>query len=93
MSVSGIGIGERSDWGKGYGTDAMRLILRYAFIELNLYRVSLDALGSNARAIRSYEKCGFVREGELRDAARYDGQYVGEVYMGILRDEWEQRNA
>jgi RimJ/RimL family protein N-acetyltransferase len=85
----GIGIGERSDWGKGYGTDAMRLILRYAFAELNLFRVSLDVLGSNARAIRSYEKCGFVREGEVRDAARYDGQYISEVHMGILRDEWE----
>lgn len=89
----GIGIGERSDWGKGFGTDAMRVILRYAFTELNLYRVSLDALGSNARAIRSYEKCGFVHEGELREAARYDGQYLSEVYMGILREEWEQSNA
>lgn len=89
----GIGIGERDYWGKGYGTDAMRVILRYAFTELNLYRVSLAALGSNARAIRSYEKCGFVLEGRARDAARYDGQYCDEVYMGILRNEWEQRNA
>ncbi len=89
----GIGIGDRGDWGKGYGTDAMQLILRYAFTELNLSRVSLDALGSNARAIRSYEKCGFVHEGELREAACYDGQYFSEVYMGILREEWEQCNA
>lgn len=84
----GISIGERDYWGKGYGTEAMQLILRYAFTELNLYRVSLDALGSNARAIRAYEKCGFVREGEAREAARYDGRYFSEVYMGILRDEW-----
>ena len=88
----GIGLGERSDWGRGYGTDAMRVILRYAFTELNLYRVSLDALGSNARAIRSYEKCGFVLEGRTRDAARYDGQYCDEVCMGILRDEWFMHN-
>lgn len=89
----GISIGERDYWGKGYGSDAMRLILRYAFTELNLFRVSLDALGSNVRAIRSYEKCGFVLEGNLRDAARYDGQYFDEVYMGILRDEWISRAA
>lgn len=88
----GIGIGERDYWGKGYGTDAMQVILRYAFTELNLFRVSLAALGSNARAIRSYEKCGFVREGEVRDAARYDGQYFTEVGMGILRDEWLKVN-
>lgn len=89
----GISLGERDYWGRGYGTEAMQLILRYAFTELNLYRVSLDALSSNARAIRSYEKCGFVHEGETRDAARYDGQYFGEVCMGILKDEWEQRNV
>ena len=88
----GIGIGERRDWGRGYGTDAMRVILRYAFTELNLYRVSLDALGSNARAIRSYEKCGFVLEGRTRDAARYDGRYCDEVCMGILRAEWFKQN-
>ncbi len=88
----GISLGEREYWGKGYGTDAMQLILRYAFTELNVYRVSLDALGTNARAIRSYEKCGFVREGEVRAAARYDGQYFGEVYMGVLRDEWLKHN-
>ena len=88
----GIGIGDRGDWGKGYGTDAMRVILRYAFTELNLFRVSLDALGSNARAIRSYEKCGFVLEGRTRDAARYDGRYCDEVCMGILRAEWFKHN-
>ena len=89
----GIGIGERGYWGKGYGTDAMRIILRYAFVELNLHRISLDVFEYNPRAIRSYEKCGFVLEGRTRDAARYDGQYCDEVCMGILRNEWEQRNA
>jgi RimJ/RimL family protein N-acetyltransferase len=88
----GISLGERDYWGKGYGTDAMRLILYYAFTELNLFRVSLNALSSNARAIRSYEKCGFVLEGTLRDAARYAGQYFNEVSMGILKDEWLKHN-
>ena len=87
----GIHIGEREYWGRGYGSDAMRVMLRYAFTELNLQRVSLDALATNARAIRSYEKCGFVVEGYTRQAARYDGRYFDEVYMGILRDEWDAK--
>jgi RimJ/RimL family protein N-acetyltransferase len=62
----GIGIGERDFWGKGYGTDAMRLILRYGFSELNLQRISLDVFEYNPRAIRSYEKAGFRMEGPER---------------------------
>jgi RimJ/RimL family protein N-acetyltransferase len=85
----GIHIGEREYWGKGYGTDAMRIILRYAFTELNLHRVSLSALATNARAIRSYEKAGFVVEGRGRHLARYEDMPWDEVFMGILREEWE----
>ena len=62
----GIGMGEPDYRGKGYGTDAMKVILRYAFQELNMHRVSLDAARANAWAIRSYEKCGFVHEGRTR---------------------------
>lgn len=86
----GIGIGDRADWGKGYGSDALRLALRYAFDELNLQRVSLTVLGANPRAHRAYEKAGFVVEGRARRQSRYDGQRVDEVYMGILREEWER---
>jgi len=86
----GIGIGERTHWGRGYGTDAARIVLRYAFTELNLYRVSLDALATNARAIRSYEKAGFTHEGRTRHTSRYDGRWFDDVYMGILREEWER---
>jgi len=59
----GISLGERDFWGKGYGTDAMRVLLRFAFTELNLRRVSLDVFEYNPRAVRSYEKVGFVVEG------------------------------
>ncbi|HKZ70991.1 MAG TPA: GNAT family protein [Anaerolineales bacterium] len=86
----GIGIGEREFWGKGYGTDAVQVILRYAFTELNLWRVSLSVLATNARAIRAYEKCGFVLEGRVRGLAHIDGERIDEVFMGILREEWEQ---
>ncbi len=84
----GIGIGEREFWGKGYGTDAMRLILRYAFEELNLQRVSLNVFEYNPRAIRSYEKLGFIHEGRSRGVLRRDGRRYDLIYMGILRDEW-----
>ena len=85
----GIGIGERAYWGKGYGTDAMRILLRYAFIELNLNRVTLNVFEINQRGLRSYQKAGFREEGRepkalLKAGARYDL-----IYMGILRSEWE----
>lgn len=85
----GIQIGARDDWGKGYGTDALRVLLHYAFDELNLERVSLSVLEGNERAMRSYEKCGFCYEGRERRVWVYDGRRWDEIYMGLLRDEWE----
>jgi RimJ/RimL family protein N-acetyltransferase len=85
----GIGIGERSEWGKGYGTDAMRVLLRYAFTELNLHRVSLGVFDYNPRAIRSYEKAGFRHEGREREQLHRDGSRADGLYMGILKEEWE----
>jgi RimJ/RimL family protein N-acetyltransferase len=87
----GIGIGEREYWGRGYGTDALRVLLRFAFDELNLHRVSLSALGANPRAVRSYEKAGFVREGALRGQNHYGGQRFDEVCMGLLREAWRRQ--
>ena len=85
-----IGLGERENWGKGYGTDAMRIILRYAFNELNLQRISLTVSEYNPRAVQSYLKAGFVVEGRLRGAERRDGRRFDLVYMGILLAEWEK---
>jgi RimJ/RimL family protein N-acetyltransferase len=84
----GIGVGEREFWGKGYGTDAMQLILRYAFQELNLRRVSLDVFEYNPRAVRSYEKAGFQYEGRARKYLCREGKRWDLIYMGILREEW-----
>ncbi len=86
----GIGLGEQDCWGKGYGTDAMRLILKYAFTELNLFRVSLNVFEYNPRAIRSYEKAGFKHEGRIREFLHKDGKYYDLIYMGILRSEWQE---
>ena len=85
----GIGIGEREYWGKGYGTDAMNLILRFAFETLNLKRVSLTVFEYNERAVRSYEKCGFRPEGRLRQWMQRAGQRYDLIFMGVLREEWE----
>jgi RimJ/RimL family protein N-acetyltransferase len=85
----GISIGEREEWGKGYGTDAVRVILRLAFTELNLHRVSLTVFDYNQRAIRAYEKAGFRMEGRQRGYLKREGQRWDLLYMGILRHEWE----
>ena len=84
----GIGIGERKLWGKGYGSDAMQVLLRYAFMELNLHRVTLTVFEYNPRAIRSYEKCGFRVEGRTRKLLHRAGRRWDEIFMGILREEW-----
>ncbi|MDD2921079.1 MAG: GNAT family protein [Anaerolineales bacterium] len=84
----GIGLGNRSDWGKGYGTDAMKLALRFAFTEINLNRVTLGVFEYNPRAIRSYEKAGFRHEGQTRGALLHDGKRWDILTMGILREEW-----
>lgn len=89
----GIGIGEPADRGKGYGTDAMQVMLRYAFHELNLHRVSLSVYEYNPRAIRSYEKAGFVVEGCTRQWLNREGRRWDMIYMGILREEWERNRA
>lgn len=85
-----IGIGEQDFWSKGYGSDAMRLMLRYGFTELNLHRVSLTVFEQNPRGIRSYEKCGFSHEGRIRDFLLRDGRRSDMLHMGILRSEWEK---
>jgi RimJ/RimL family protein N-acetyltransferase len=85
-----IALGERQYWGNGYGTDAMNTLLRYAFTELNLRRVTLIVFDYNPRAIRSYEKCGFVKEGTVRSVIQREGRRWDWHYMGILREEWEQ---
>jgi GNAT superfamily N-acetyltransferase len=88
-----IGLGDRDYWGRGYGTDAMRVMLRYAFMELNLWRVSLDVFQYNPRALQSYLKADFVVEGRARQMLRRDGRRWDFIYMGILREEWLQKNG
>lgn len=85
----GIVIGEKEYWGKGYGSDAIRTLLRFAFQEMNLRRVFLRVREDNARGIRAYEKCGFQQEGRMREAIYSNGRYYDELWMGILRHEFD----
>lgn len=86
----GIGIGEPAYWGKGFGTDAVRAIARFGFEELNLRRISLGVFAYNERAVRAYEKAGFVVEGRVRQSVFRDGQRWDEFIMGLLREDWRR---
>jgi RimJ/RimL family protein N-acetyltransferase len=83
----GIVIGEKERWGKGYCTDAMRLITKFAFDRMNLHRVYLNVSSSNPAGIKCYGKVGYKLEGTLRDNRFYDGNYEDDLVMGILRGE------
>jgi len=84
-----IGIGDRANWGKGYGREALALLIGFAFRELNLRRLQLTVFSYNTRAIALYEKLGFRREGVLREAILRDGQIYDIYCYGLLRREWQ----
>jgi RimJ/RimL family protein N-acetyltransferase len=85
-----ITIGEKQLWGKGLGSDALRIVTRLAFDKMNLNRLWLSVLVDNPRAVRCYEKCGFVREGLLRQESYVDGKYRDVLLMGLLREDYER---
>ena len=84
----GMGIGDRAFWGQGYGSEALSLALRYAFCEMNLYRLSLSFIAHKARAVALYEKAGFRREGVFREYGERDGRRYDLVLYGLLCREW-----
>jgi RimJ/RimL family protein N-acetyltransferase len=85
----GIHIGEKEYWDKGFGTKAIQLILEHGFSNINLHRIYLRVFESNQRAIRSYEKAGFIIEGKMREAQYRNGSYEDVLLMSVLRPEWE----
>jgi RimJ/RimL family protein N-acetyltransferase len=85
----GIVLGERSIWGKGLGRACTRWMIEYGFRELNLRRIYLEVLGTNARAYELYRKLGFVVEGRLRQHQLKGGCHVDVIVMGLLREEYE----
>jgi RimJ/RimL family protein N-acetyltransferase len=89
--ISRVLVGNTTERGKGYCTGMINGILKIGFDELKLHRISLGVYDFNKAAIRCYEKCGFVKEGLMRDVLRYhDNTYWSLLEMSILEDEWRQ---
>jgi len=89
----GISLGEKELWGKGYGTEAMELLLEIVFDHQGWHHAELWTLADNERAIKSFEKCGFRRVGLEREVAYYGGGYHDVVLMEQLKADWDARKA
>lgn len=88
----GIIIGEKSVWNQGYGSEAMRLMVKHGFEDINLNRIFLRVYETNPRGQRAYEKAGFVLEGRMRQARFLQGRYIDVLLMSVLRSEWKYDN-
>lgn len=84
-------VGDEGDRERGLGTEAIEVLLRYAFEELGLHRVGLSVFEFNATAISAYEKLGFREEGRLRQALRRDETFYDAILMSLLAPEWRER--
>ncbi|KYK28335.1 MAG: hypothetical protein AYK23_05625 [Candidatus Proteinoplasmatales archaeon SG8-5] len=89
-AMLGIALGDLEEASKGYGTEAIRLMLDYGFDSLNLHRIELGVFDFNERARKAYRKLGFREEGVKREAVYMKGEYHDIVLMGILRKEWKK---
>ncbi|MBC8591363.1 GNAT family N-acetyltransferase [Wansuia hejianensis] len=89
VGTIGIVIGTKENLGKGYGTEAIKLLQGFAFNELNLNKLELEVRDYNKRAISCYKKCGFIEEGIIRENYYIDGKYTDTIRMGVLKKEWK----
>jgi RimJ/RimL family protein N-acetyltransferase len=87
-----LAIGDPMERGKGYGSEALQLMLRFAFSELNLYRLSAVVSEDNPAALKFFKRFGFVEEVRRRKALMRDGQVWDSIHLGLLRDEWLAKN-
>ncbi|MFN8532741.1 MAG: GNAT family protein [Dehalococcoidia bacterium] len=83
----GISLGEKSDWGKGYGTETTRLMVQYGFVGLDLHNINLTVLPFNERGIRAYLRAGFRETGRRREAVRIAGKAYDVISMDCLASE------
>lgn len=90
IATLGIFIGEKTDRSKGYGTEAIKLLLDFAFNYLNLNNVKLDLLAINERALACYKKCGFKEYGRRRKCRYINGKYYDIISMDILSEEFKE---
>ena len=91
-ATTGLFIGEKENRGKGYGSEALRLILGYGFTTLNLHNIMLKVFSDNEQAIACYKKVGFTEFGRRRDSCFKGGRYVDDVHMDILAEEFYSAN-
>ena len=89
--VLNLGVGDASDRRRGFGSDALNLLLRFAFDELNLHRLSVWPSADNLPFIKMVGKAGFEEEARRREASFHDGSYWDVLHLGLLRSQWEQR--
>ncbi|MBQ2872913.1 MAG: GNAT family N-acetyltransferase [Bacilli bacterium] len=87
----GIFIGDENYHSKGYGSEAIMLILDYAFNHVNLNNIMLKVFARNKRAIKAYEKCGFKTFGVWKESRYFDGKYEDEIYMNITKKEYNNK--
>jgi RimJ/RimL family protein N-acetyltransferase len=90
-SEIGITIGDKEYLGRGYGREAIALLVEHGFLHRNLRKVWLHVHGANGRAQRAYAACGFVEEGRLRQHVWSNGAYDDLLVMGLLVDDWHRR--
>ncbi len=88
VSGLGIAIGDRANWGQGYGSEAAQLALAFAFGELNLHRITATVFDYNTRSIAFLQKLGFKREGVFREFLQRDGERHNMLLYGLLSWEW-----
>lgn len=91
-SEIGIAIGEKAYWNKGYGADALKLLLWYGFQTIGLNRIWLRVYEGNERGIHAYLKAGFVHEGIMRQARWKNGKFINMHIMSVLREEWKDQD-
>lgn len=87
-----IDIGEKDCWGKGYATEAMRLLLDYGFLEMNLHKIYLRVFSFNKKAIKLYEKMGFYYEGRCSESLFRQGKWHDIIHMGMLKKQYIKDN-
>ena len=88
VSPLGIIIGDKEFWGKGYGTEAIRLVLDYTFKRLNLHKVTAGIVAIHDASVKAFQKAGFEIEGRAKSQFFLDGEYYDSLYLGITKEDF-----
>ncbi|MFX1573814.1 MAG: GNAT family N-acetyltransferase [Promethearchaeota archaeon] len=84
----GLTIGDPEYWGRGIGTETIKLLTEYCFVELNFHKIAAEALAPNRGSQRCFEKNGFEYEGKLKEDTYIDGEFIDLLKFCILKDDW-----